>query len=139
MTPEMEGAGGSTPPAPRISDELAARPSDTGEAWRWEGPGGPTSLGQILSARHVLVEISVGSEVGCFTGQVAKALIALAAAGERGLSPDEAAPWCAQLGSPVCDIRRELGQGAIDTFRPRGERTRYRLVASVRLLKVSAR
>lgn len=139
MTPEMKGAGGSTPPAPRISDELAAPPSDTGVARGWEGLGGPTSIGQILSARRVLVEISVGPETRCFTGQAAKALIALAAAGNGGLSPDEAAPWCAQLGSPVCDIRRELGQGAIDTFRPRGERTRYRLVASVRLLKVSAR
>ena len=139
MTLETESAGGIQPPAPRIAAELAALDTDTGPKWMWEGPGGPVSLAQILSARQVLVEISVGPEFRRFTGQDAKAAVALAAAGGRGVAPGDAIGWTAQLGSPVRDLRRVLGDGAIETFRPRGERSRYRLAVPVRLLKVSAR
>lgn len=140
MITKTESAGGNQPPALRIADELAARGIDTGAGWRWEGPGGPVTLKQAHASRLVRVDLSQGREVVTLRGQGAKAFLTLQAAGDEGISARETDDWCAHLPSAIREVRKVLGgkPAVLLMLRP-GERSRYRLVASVRLLKVSAR
>jgi len=64
------------------------------------------SLDTALQAKTLVVTASTPSGPVRLSGGPAKALLALAAAGERGLSPREVMDWTAQLGSTVRDLRK---------------------------------
>lgn len=140
MTPETEGAGGSTPPAPGVAAELATLDPDTGPEWLWEGPSGPVTLKQAHASRLVRVELSQGREVVTLRGQGAKALLTLQSAGDTGISARETDDWCAHLPSAIREVRKALGgMPAVRLVLRPGERSRYRLATPVRLLKVVIR
>lgn len=122
------GPGGLQPPGPIATRCEASQPHNPSSvAARATSPPEATwSLDTALHAKALVVTVSTPKGPVRLSGGPAKALLALAAAGERGVSPPQAIAWTAQLASPVRDLRQAGIAVHKDHHSPRsGAPTRY--------------
>lgn len=111
------GPGGWNPPGPiatRCEASQPLRPSSVA-APATSPPEATWSLQPALHAKALVVTVSTPKGPVRLSGGPAKALLALASAGARGLSPNEAMAWTAQLGSTVRDLKHSAI--AVETVR----------------------
>ncbi len=100
--------GGWNPPGPIATRHEASQQKQpsSGAVLATSPPEATWSLDTALHAKALVVTVSTPEGLARLTGGAAKALLALDAAGERGLSPGEVMAWTAQLGSAVRDLKR---------------------------------
>lgn len=108
MVTTMFGPGGLRSPGPIATRCEASQPHQRSSvaALATSPPEATRSVQTAVQARVLVVAVSTLSGPVRLSGGPAKALLALAEAGKRGLSQCEAMTWTAQLGSTVRDLRK---------------------------------
>lgn len=109
--PEWCGSGGLQPPEPIAANREATQPGQPSSLPPLAtsppaASGASWSLDTALDATALALSVQTAAGRVAIAGNAAKALLALAAAGSRGLSQPDASAWTAQIGSDARALRK---------------------------------